>query len=108
MDIFTVAGDLVQQYGGVKKLPIIAGRYELYATEWCSFISLVPTYPGTREELIGEYVLLAWYGPLICANLADWWRSMDCLVFWGGAVLHPMYRKFLWKFLGAHRNQQVQ
>ena len=53
------------------------------------FISLLGPYRGHTGEFFLLFLLLAsssdgfaaWYDPLLCADLAGWWRSQDCLFF---------------------------
>ena len=47
-----------------------------------------------------------WFDPLLCADLADWWHSSDCLFFFGD-LPHPACGKFTWHFLDARRAWQA-
>ena len=61
MERLSVVCDLVHQHWGDKTISIGTGYDEQFAPEWCSFTSLYPSYPFTREELMIVYHLATDY-----------------------------------------------
>ena len=51
--------------------------------------------------------LAAWFDPLICTDLADWWCSPDYLFFCFGDFLHPASGIFPQQFRGSHRTRRA-